>query len=315
MAEHAGEHARQTLLRLRLEPLGHADHERRRPAHGRRGGGHHAAHRVRRHRADHDLRLPHGISDVAGRLQRGGERRVRQEHRVHVIAVDPLHHLRLERPDRDRQPLAREQIGERRAPRSGPDDGHPPHLARRRPHVSPFRVRKRFSVPARRRRRFARCEKTMSAARPTLAQNAGSAAGWESRTQTGKLAAAITELSDTYPVSHRMPPHTGSAIATARGAKARNIPSAVATPFPPRNPMYGENTWPSTAAIPSATAPHGPIPAHRANRATGTAPLAMSTSATGIAQRHPRTRYTLVAPRLRLPCSRRSIPRASRPAR
>src|SRR5438034_8092229 len=122
------------------------------------------------------------------------------------------------------------------------------------------------------------------------------------------------ELSDTKPVSHRHRPHTGSAIATAIGARARNIPAAVATPFPPLKPTNGENMCPSTAVAPNAAAHAAPNPDHAPNQATGTAPFATSTSATGTAYFQPSIRNTLVAPRFLLPCARRSIPRASFPA-
>ena len=66
--------------------------------------------------------------------------------------------------------------------------------------------------------------------------------------------------------------------------------------------------------MPSPTGNHpGPL-AQGPKIATGIAPFAMSIRPTGIAYFHPRTRYTFVAPRLREPCSRRSIPRPSRPA-
>src|SRR2546422_6793182 len=61
--------------------------------------------------------------------------------------------------------------------------------------------------------------------------------------------------------------------------------------------------------MPSPTGNHpGPL-AQGPKIATGIAPFAMSIRPTGIAYFHPRTRYTFVAPRLREPCSRRSIPR------
>jgi len=50
-----------------------------------------------------------------------------------------------------------------------------------------------------------------------------------------------------------------------------------------------------------------------ANRSTGIVPFRMSSRATGIAYFQPSTRYTFVAPRFRLPCSRRSIPLNSFP--
>src|SRR5207247_2351570 len=68
------------------------------------------------------------------------------------------------------------------------------------------------------------------------------------------------DATDTYPESHRVTAQRAREIRTARGARARNIPAAVATPLPPRNRTYGENMWPSTAASPSATVNHaGPL--------------------------------------------------------
>src|ERR1041385_5076060 len=90
-------------------------------------------------------------------------------------------------------------------------------------------------------------------------------------------------------------------IRTARGARAKNIPAAVATPLPPRNRTYGENMWPSTAASPSATVNHaGPLD-QGPRIATGTAPLTMSITPTGIAYFQPSTRYKVVGARGVLP--------------
>src|SRR3989442_5929328 len=81
------------------------------------------------------------------------------------------------------------------------------------------------------------------------------------------------DATDTYPESHRVTAQIAREIRTARGARARNIPAAVATPLPPRNRTYGENMWPSTAASPSATVNHaGPLD-QGPRIATGTAPL------------------------------------------
>src|SRR5207247_6309487 len=103
------------------------------------------------------------------------------------------------------------------------------------------------------------------------------------------------DATDTYPESHRVTAQIAREIRTARGARARNIPPAVATPLPPRNRTYGENMWPSTAASPSATVNHaGPLD-QGPSIATGTAPLTMSITPTGIAYFQPSTRYTLVA--------------------
>ena len=81
---------------------------------------------------------------------------------------------------------------------------------------------------------FARCEYTISSASARLAQNVYGAAGRVSRTQSGNRTATVSEATDTYPNAQSMPTQIGSEIATASGARARNTPAAVATPFPPR---------------------------------------------------------------------------------
>src|SRR5437867_13036479 len=126
----------------------------------------------------------------------------------------------------------------------------------------------------------------MSATSATLAQNTSREFGWSRDTHNGTLSTAIIELRDTYPVSQRQTPQTGIASSTATGASARNIPAAVATPLPPLKLTYGENMWPSTAAPPTATASQ----AGCENTSTGTAPLAISHSATGIAYLQPSIR-------------------------
>ncbi len=54
-----------------------------------------------------------------------------------------------------------------------------------------------------------------------------------SRTHSGNSATAASDAAETYPESHSVAAQMGSEIASASGASARNIPAAVATPFPP----------------------------------------------------------------------------------
>src|SRR3989449_6238893 len=87
-----------------------------------------------------------------------------------------------------------------------------------------------------------------------------------------------------------MSAHMATEITIASGASASSIPAAVATPLPPRKRTYGENMWPSTAASPSATVNHaGPLD-QGPRITTGTAPLTMSITPTGIAYFQPSTR-------------------------
>src|SRR6266480_6615804 len=57
--------------------------------------------------------------------------------------------------------------------------------------------------------------------------------GSVSRTHSGNNAAAASDAAETYPESHSVAAQMGSEIARESGASARNIPAAVATPFPP----------------------------------------------------------------------------------
>src|SRR5688500_1146394 len=101
------------------------------------------------------------------------------------------------------------------------------------------------------------------------------------------------------------------------GASARNTPPAVATPFPPPRPSRKiGTTWPRIAAIPYAIAQccAGAASNSFGKSATGIAPFAVSRTSTASAIFPPSTRWTLVAPRLPLPCWRRSMPFAMRPA-
>ena len=99
----------------------------------------------------------------------------------------------------------------------------------------------------------------------------------------------------------------------SRGKKARgrNTPMLVATALPPRKPMKQENTWPSTQARATQVTGRGERPSHRA-RATGRAPLPRSQARVSTPQRKPHRRATLVAPVLRLPSLRGSMPQKVR---
>ena len=111
-------------------------------------------------------------SRLDGRAQRRGERRRRQgsdDSRARsLIDVDDVG---FERPERDVVPVAREHVGERRAPRARPDA---PRSAssRDRPRTRP-RLPKRCSSPRRSRPMFARCVQKTNAAMTTLTMNSG----------------------------------------------------------------------------------------------------------------------------------------------
>src|SRR6266550_5727354 len=152
-----------------------------------------------------------------------------------MLSVDALDDLRLARPERDARPFARQQVRERRAPGASPQDADLRHEPSTPQVATPFRVRKRCSVPASRRRMFPRCEYTISSARATLAQKVYGVPGRVNRTHTGNSATAAIELTETYPDTQSSAAHTTADSAMASGARARNIPVAVATPLPPLN--------------------------------------------------------------------------------
>src|SRR5262245_53182024 len=118
--------------------------------------------------------------------------------------------------------------------------------------------------------------------------------------------------------------HTSAAIKVGGVSAAHiasNVPNAVATPFPPRNPSHGEYRCPSNEATAVdnqshwsdgesslGTFPQRPCATPAA--ATGMAPLSASSTKHRSPHRHPSTRPTLVAPMLREPCTRTSMPRA-----
>ena len=81
--------------------------------------------------------------------------------------------------------------------------------------------------------------------RATLAQKVYGVPGRVNRTHTGNSATAAIELTETYPDTQSSAAHTTADSAMASGARARNIPVAVATPLPPLN-----RTW--IFVIPSA---------------------------------------------------------------
>src|SRR3989441_12305867 len=89
------------------------------------------------------------------------------------------------------------------------------------------------------------------------------------------------DATDTYPESHRVTAQIAREIRTAGGSRARNIPAGVATPLPPRNRTYGENTWPSTAASPNATGNNAGPSDQSPRIPSGTAPFAPSSTTTG----------------------------------
>ena len=100
--------------RLGLDALGGAHHQRARPH--RAGDRRPRSHRVtRRHRHDHP-RVRHRLGGIARGAERAGQRHTGQEDRILVRAVDRFDHVGLVGPEPDGLALAREQIGQRRAP-------------------------------------------------------------------------------------------------------------------------------------------------------------------------------------------------------
>ena len=162
--EHLGEHLRHPLVRVRLQSLRRADHDRA-GRQVRRRARHHAAHHVRRHGGDHQRRALERGAEVGGGLERGLERRVRQEQVVAMAAVDLLRHLGLVGPERHRLAAVAQQVGERRAPAPRADD-------RRARHGAPCPCwPNRASVPAISRRRFERWLKITNSATASAAQS------------------------------------------------------------------------------------------------------------------------------------------------
>src|SRR5581483_1703823 len=243
--------------------------------------------------------VAHGALQVRLGTNCRRERRVGKKHRVHVLPVDLLHHFRLVSPDRDLRAAPREQVCQRRPPRAGSDDRQPRHATA--PLGFRLRVANRFSVPLASRTMLARCENTINAASTIPAQRTDQSCGANSRAKIANARLAASELTETYPEIHSTRPHTRADERIASGASARNTPPAVATPFPPLNLTNGENTWPSTVAMPTPTGSQWGACAPCPSSSTGTAPLAISMSPTGIAYFQPRTRNTLVAPRFLLP--------------
>ena len=96
--------------------------------------------------------------------------------------------------------------------------------------------------------------------------------------------------SDTYPVSATRTSQVSAATPSASGVSPSMTPAAVATPLPPRKRTKTENTWPRIAAMPQASAKSWESETRGAKTSTGTAPLAMSNSPTGIAYRQPSVR-------------------------
>src|SRR6185437_8097223 len=231
--------------------------------------------------------------------------------RIGVSRVDCFDHIRLEGPEGDLVPVARKEIGERRAPRTGTNDGAL-HHAGGEPR------RNRCSSPRSSRPMLARWVQNTKSATSTLSASTGARRPIRIAIDSGRRTAATSEASDTYPERYTVAAHATSEISVGIVASARKTPPAVATPLPPAfHRRNGERTCPRMATMPNASAHCAgaglAIPRGRSH--TGKAPLAVSNSSTASPAFQPSTRNTLVAPRLPEPCSRRSMPRTQRPAR
>src|SRR5690349_24772923 len=108
--------------------------------------------------------------------------------------------------------------------------------------------------------------------------------------------------------------HRPAAGATAHGTRARNAPSPVATPLPPRKRRNTGQQLPATAATAPAEAAHGAEPNARA-ALIARYPFAMSPSRVTTAGPTPSVRSTLVAPMVPLPLRRMSAAPAARATR
>src|SRR5713101_7366216 len=111
---------------------------------------------------------------------------------------------------------------------------------------------------------------------------------------SGSAAAAASDASDTY----RQNPTTTAKIATAHaiesGDKYKNIPAAVATPFPPWNPSQIGKQWPISAASAAIIIQVALSCVSRAAIHTATVPLPASKSSVSTPAVGPATRATFV---------------------
>jgi len=158
------------------------------------------------------------------------------------------------------------------------------------------------------------------------------------QTRIGKSAAAVIELNDMYRVRKAISRKTMTIARVALGARARNAPRAVATPFPPRNLSQRGNMCPriaNVAATAARTSTIGGSGVHACSgklgalesiqsmtsgrlisiaAATAANPFKASSSRVAIPNAGD-VRATLVAPMLPLPVARTSVPRKNRTSR
>src|SRR5207244_10145067 len=118
--------------------------------------------------------------------------------------------------------------------------------------------------------------------------------------------------SDALRVSFATPPHTTAAPAASTGKSTTTMPTAVATPLPPRNRRVTGATCPTTAAAPHVSA-RTRSPAHHPMPVAST-PLRRSPANTIAPAFAPAVRYTFDAPGLPDPSRVGSRPRR-RPTR
>src|SRR5262249_47410570 len=145
-------------------------------------------------------------------------------------------------PESDLMAAPCEMDGERRAPRSSPQDSDRFH------ELEPPLSEKRRSSPRSTRRRFSRWRATTRIESKAPSQKIGlrTPRGASHRSAVANAIAPNTEPSDTKRVAATVATHTRTKIPNAVGASASNTPAVVATPLPPRNPAKQVHTWPAT---------------------------------------------------------------------
>lgn len=181
---------------------------------------------------------------------------------------------------------------------------------------------KPFSVPFQRRTMFVRCftitKIPTSQLRVRTPTSTAPGKGREGATKptvarTPKRAQAPILPTETYFEVATSKIQNAKQVSAMTGCKAKKTPSAVSTPLPPRKPAKQVKLWPRMASRPATRGnqgctrvPSGAVSTSRAIKGAKK-PLERSTSTTGSAGFHPRTRNTLVSPAFLLPCSRISI--------
>src|SRR5262245_34226748 len=97
----------------------------------------------------------------------------------------------------------------------------------------------------------------------------------------------MTEASETYRKVTVTASHTTAAGSTAHGVNARNAPSPVAAPLPPRNPRNTDQQLPTMAATAAAATARGSPAATAEPSITAPAPLATSPESVSTAGKRP----------------------------